>query len=97
MSNSHPSTNDAMRWDSINKRTFHPSHKESHYAEEKEKLFPKGSLIVEIGGGAGEDAVYFLRQGHSVIFLDISPEALKIAQERVKSENLSSKIVFQTT
>jgi ubiquinone/menaquinone biosynthesis C-methylase UbiE len=86
---------DAARWDNINKKTFHPSHRESHYAEEKEKLFSPGSLVVDIGGGAGEDALYFLKHNHSVIFLDISPEALKIAQERVKQENLLSKIVFK--
>jgi ubiquinone/menaquinone biosynthesis C-methylase UbiE len=86
---------DATRWDNINKKTFHPSHRESHYAEEKEKLFPRGSLVVDIGGGAGEDALYFLKKGHSVIFLDISPEALRVAEEKVKAENLLSKIVFK--
>ena len=86
---------DAKRWDGIHLRTFHPSHRESHYAEEKEKMFPRGALIAEIGGGAGEDAMYFLRKGHSVIFLDISPEAIKVAQEKAKSENLQSKIVFK--
>jgi len=95
MSNSQKVIEDSERWDNINKKTFHPSHRESAYAEEKEKLFPRGSLVVDIGGGGGEDALYFLKQGHSVIFLDISPEALKVAKERVGGANLLPKIAFR--
>lgn len=95
MSNQQKVLDDASRWDNINKKSFHPDHKESEYAEEKEKLFPRGSLIVEIGGGAGEDAMHFLRSGHSVIFLDISPESLRNAQEKAKAGNFLNKIVFK--
>lgn len=95
MADQQKAIDDATRWDNINKKTFHSSHKHSQYAEDKEKLFPRNCLVVEIGGGAGEDALYFLKQGHSVIFLDISPEALKAAQEKAKAANLQSKIVFK--
>ena len=50
---------DAKRWDLIHQQseddTVH-----SHYAEEKEKLFQRGSLVVDLGGGGGQDALYFL-------------------------------------
>jgi ubiquinone/menaquinone biosynthesis C-methylase UbiE len=86
---------DRTRWDNIHKKTFHPANRESLYAEEKEKLFPRNSLVVEIGGGTGEDALYFLKQGHRLIFFEISPEALRVTKDRVKESNLSANIVFR--
>jgi ubiquinone/menaquinone biosynthesis C-methylase UbiE len=86
---------DRTRWDNIHKKTFYPANRESLYAEEKEKLFPRNSLVVEIGGGTGEDALYFLKQGHRLIFFEISPEALRVTKDRVKESNLSANIVFR--
>lgn len=86
---------DDERWDEYHKKTHNPEEPHSTYAEEKEKLFPRGSLVVELGGGTGSDALYFLKQGHSVVILDISDFALKKAQERAVKENLSQKLAVR--
>lgn len=89
---------DKLRWDLIHKKTHKgPEVPHSHYAEEKEKLFPRNSLVVDIGGGTGEDAAYFLNQGHAVVLLDISTFALQKASEKAKSLNLSEKLVTRQT
>ena len=56
---------DAKRWDIIHQRTSQESDRHSVYAEEKEKLFPRGSIVCDLGGGTGDDAIYFLRNGLS--------------------------------
>lgn len=86
---------DAKRWDVIHKKTHQDSVEPSAYAKEKEKLFPRGSLIVELGGGTGADACYFLKHGHSVVLLDISSFALKKAVERAKEIKVAEKLVVK--
>lgn len=83
---------DEVRWDEYHKKTHNPEEPHSLYAEEKEKLFPRGCLVVELGGGTGSDALYFLKQGHSVVILDISEFALKTATERAAKENLGQRL-----
>src|SRR4030042_2573489 len=87
---------DATRWDLIHKKSHKENEWHSVYAEEKEKLFPRGSLVVDLGSGTGADALYFLKQGHSVIALDISSFALSVLKERAKEENFSTKLATQT-
>lgn len=85
--------NDVKRWDSVHKEIHKEGGLPSSYAQEKEELFPRGSIVVEMGGGTGEDAVYFLRQGHSVVILDISEFALKKAEEKAKEAGVAEKLV----
>jgi ubiquinone/menaquinone biosynthesis C-methylase UbiE len=84
---------DAKRWDVIHEKTYKGSGGESVYAQEKEKLFPRASLIIELGGGTGEDALYFLQKGHSVVILDISEFALNVAQEKAKKAGFEKQLV----
>ena len=84
---------DAKHWDAIHQKIYKQNEWHSSYAEEKEKLFPRNSLVVDIGAGTGADALYFLKSGHSVVALDISEFALKITQERSKEAGLSKNIV----
>jgi ubiquinone/menaquinone biosynthesis C-methylase UbiE len=84
---------DARRWDAIHKKIHTQDEWHSKYAEEKEKLFPRGSLVVELGTGTGADAIYFLKMGHSVVALDVSEFALKIVKEKAKVAKLSKNIV----
>jgi len=51
----------------------------SNYAIEKEKLFPRESVICDLGGGTGADALYFLQKGHQVTLIDVSDLALSKA------------------
>lgn len=86
---------DADHWDFVHSKTYKDDSWHSQYAENKEKLFPRGSIVVELGGGTGQDALYFLKQGHSVLLFDISGFALKIAQEKAKKERLAKKLVVR--
>ena len=86
---------DSKRWDVIHQKTHHELKGPSIYARERENLFPRGSLIVDLGGGTGEDAIYFLQKDHSVVLLDISDFALKIAQDKAKANNLSERLAIR--
>ena len=46
-----------------------------------EKLLPRNSYILEIGGGAGRDATWMVSQGHRVLALDISEKLLQKIQK----------------
>lgn len=84
---------DVTHWDSVHKKIHTDYIRHSHYAEEKEKLFPRGSNVCELGGGTGNDAMYFLSKGHSVVLLDISEFALTKARESASRLGFSSKLV----
>lgn len=86
---------DVAHWDEVHKRLHKEKADEGHskYAEEKEKLFPRSSLVVDMGGATGADAVYFLKKGHSVIVLDISEFALKVAEKRAADAGFGEKFV----
>lgn len=84
---------DSGQWDTIHKKIYQQNQKHSSYADEKEKLFPRGSLIVELGAGTGADVIYFMKKGHSVVALDISEFALKVLGEKAKREGLVKYLV----
>src|SRR3989304_4329281 len=84
---------DAKHWDEVHKRIHKETKSESKYAQDKEKLFPRNAVVVDLGGGTGNDALYFLQKGHRVILLDISEFALTTAQEKAKASNLGAKLV----
>lgn len=84
---------DAKRWDAVHQRISADDDTHSVYAEEKEKLFPRGSVVCDIGGGTGDDAIYFLKHGHSVVLFDISEFALKVAQKKAKERGVAGSLV----
>ena len=45
----------------------------------------KPSLALDVGCGTATDAIYLASKGYIVTAIDISPEAIKIAKERIKS------------
>lgn len=83
--------NDVKRWNEIHSKSS-DSGWPSKYAQEKEQLFPRESVVCDLGGGTGNDAIFFLKNGHKVILIDISDYALKVAQDKAKAENLSEKL-----
>jgi len=85
---------DAKRWDMIHKASEDDT-TYSHYAEEKEKLFPRRSVVVDMGGGSGQDAVHFLRKGHSVVVLDVSEHALGKCRELARAAGFDKQLVTQ--
>lgn len=84
---------DVARWNFIHQKTHSPTLVHSKYADEKEKLFPRNSLVVDLGGGAGFDGIYFLKQGHSVVLFDISDVALALATQKATELGLTDKLV----
>jgi ubiquinone/menaquinone biosynthesis C-methylase UbiE len=86
---------DQARWDAIHQKNAVVEEPHSKYAEEKEKLFSRGSIIVDLGGGTGADALFFLKNGHSVIVLDISQFALNLTLEKAKKLNLAQKLIVK--
>lgn len=63
----------------------------ANYAVEKEKLFPRNSIVCDLGGGSGEDAIHFSQQGHQVTVIDISDLALSKAQANAEKQGLTIK------
>jgi ubiquinone/menaquinone biosynthesis C-methylase UbiE len=49
-------------------------------------LFPPGSRLLDLGCGAGEDAIRFARRGIEVDGIDVSPAMVEIARDRARSE-----------
>jgi len=84
---------DSKKWDAYHKKTLSENSAPSKYAREKEAQFPRNSVVVDLGGGAGTDALYFLEKGHSVVILDISDYALGVAAENAKKKNLDKKLI----
>lgn len=50
--------------------------------------FPKGTKGLDVGCGAGREAVFLAQQGLNMIGVDLSPEALRIAAERAKESGV---------
>jgi ubiquinone/menaquinone biosynthesis C-methylase UbiE len=55
-------------------------------------LFPRGSAILEMNCGTGEDAAHLAARGVRVHATDVSPEMLRVASEKVAKRNLSGAI-----
>lgn len=51
----------------------------------------KGSIL-EIGCGNGRDSIHFGKQGHYVVGIDISPDAIKIAKKNNKLEKVNFEV-----
>ena len=83
---------DAKRWDITHERTHKEHFGPSVYVQEKEKLFPRSAVVCELGGGTGADAAYILKNGHSVILLDISEFALKVAQKEAQEAKVAERL-----
>lgn len=80
-------------WDYYHKKIEDDDSSHSKYAEIKEVLFPRQSIVVDLGGGTGNDAIYFLEKGHSVIILDISEYALQKSIEKSKAKHLEKNLI----
>jgi ubiquinone/menaquinone biosynthesis C-methylase UbiE len=79
-------------WDISHEK--HPERLEpSNYAVDKEKFFPRNSIVCDLGGGDGADSLYFLKNGHKVYLFDISDIALDRAKEKVAKFGLGDKLM----
>jgi len=48
-------------------------------------VFPRGSRLIDIGGGTGEDAEWLIREGRDVLVTDVSPAMIRVAEEKLRS------------
>lgn len=78
-------------WDA-SQRTVRDDRIQTQYGEKVEPHFPRHATILDLGGGGGIDAVFFLRQGHSVIIADISKKGLEVALVRAQKEKLDDRL-----
>ncbi|MBU3901994.1 MAG: methyltransferase domain-containing protein [Candidatus Thermoplasmatota archaeon] len=52
----------------------------------------KNSLILDAGGGTGRWGIKIAKLGYNVVLTDISKGMLKVAEKKIKKNNLSNKI-----
>lgn len=58
-------------------------------------VFRAGDRVLELGCGTGADAARLAAAGVRVHATDISPEMLRLAQERLESSGLSSQVTYE--
>jgi ubiquinone/menaquinone biosynthesis C-methylase UbiE len=81
----------SQQWDKSSERI--PADKEpSAYAAFVAQKIPEHARIVDLCGGKGEDASYFLQHGHRVHIIDISPKALEAAVQRAERIGLAAQL-----
>lgn len=68
-------------------------HKPSLFAEWAIQYFPVGGTLLDLGGGQGQDALYFAEKGYAVTLLDFTQSALDRAKEKFLSNNARIRIV----
>src|SRR5579884_171496 len=56
----------------------------TEFAAEVLSLLPRGTTIVELGCGKGNDAAYFAQHGYSVLAIDFSQTAIQQNRERYR-------------
>jgi len=71
-----------------------PTKTVSNYAITKEKLFPPGATVCDLGASTGVDSLYFLEKGHTVMLVDISNQALESAKEKIENNQCQQNASF---
>ena len=52
----------------------------------------RGRVVVDLGCGSGENVAVLAERGSQVVGMDISPDLIAIAQQRMRSANLSATV-----
>ncbi len=78
-------------WDEALKRyaTKDWVNKPTLFAEQIIQYLPVKGNLLELGSGQGQDALYFAKQGHSVMATDLVDTGLKECEAKAKAEDLS--------
>ncbi|MFZ1084091.1 MAG: class I SAM-dependent methyltransferase [Terracidiphilus sp.] len=66
----------------------------SQVSQQLDLCFARGSHVLEINCGTGEDALALARSGVRVSAYDASPEMIRIANLKLNSEPLASRVQF---
>src|SRR5260221_99184 len=75
--------------------TFDWINKQTVFAQQIIKYFPKNGKILELGAGQGQDTIYFAEKGYDIVSCDLSEFALDLAEKKLPS-NLKNKVQFKT-
>lgn len=62
---------------------FGAEHPDDIHVDKFAKLLPKGAKVLDIGCGIGDGADFFIDSGFDYEGIDISPEMIKIAKQKV--------------
>jgi ubiquinone/menaquinone biosynthesis C-methylase UbiE len=57
-----------------------------------EKYLPKRGLILDAGGGAGRYTIELANRGYDVVFFDLVPEMLKMAERKTKQAGVRERV-----
>lgn len=58
------------------------------------RMFPRGSRLLEVGGGTGEDALWLTQHGREVLLTDVSPSMVRIAAEKLLPAGAPEPLVY---
>ena len=56
---------------------------------------PQDGSILELNGGTGSDAIFFVKKGYSVHLIDISKGMIEKSKEKVTSQEIKQKFTIQ--
>jgi SAM-dependent methyltransferase len=59
------------------------------------RVFPRGSRLLELGAGTGEDALYLLERGYRVTVTDGSPTMVELATAKIRAAGFTGAEVEQ--
>lgn len=78
-------------WERLEKDPYHKLEFKTtlHFLE---KHLPKKGLILDAGGGPGRYTIELTKKGYEVVLLDLSPELLEIAKEKIKERRVKKQV-----
>ena len=77
----HYDENPRKEWDRLQKRFPYEKYITTRMME---RYVRPGDSILDIGGGPGQYAIHFARQGHAVTLLDLSGENVRFAKQKAR-------------
>jgi len=60
------------------------------------KIFSKNSKILDLGCGSGRNLIYLAKKGFQIYGLDSAEKGIKIIKQKLKKDNLQSKLTTQS-
>ena len=79
------SENFQREWDRLDRDPFHRLEYNTSIKFLK-KYLPKNGLILDAGGGPGRYTIELAKMGYQLILLDLTPENLELAKNKLKNE-----------
>ncbi len=71
---------------------FRPGPSDPVRASVRERFWPRGSPVIDIGCGAGSNVLYLARSGYRAHGIDLSPGAVRAARDRARKAGLTISV-----